>query len=150
MRAMELKTLFGHLHPTLVHFPIVTLLLSVVFEWIALARRGPTYGPATRGLLISGLVIGTLALLSGLTLEGEFSFEGDEAAEALIERHEILGYIGMSATLLAVILGEIYRRAPARGRKIAYLVVLHVAAGSIAAGAAAGGALVWGPDWLPL
>ena len=42
------------------------------------------------------------------------------------------------------------RRAPAAPKRWAYLLVLHAAAAAIALAAAAGGALVWGPEWLPL
>jgi uncharacterized membrane protein len=148
MGAMPLPKLIGHLHPVLVHFPIASLLLALLFEWIALARRGPAYGPATRGLVICGVAAGVLTAISGFQLEEEFEFEDEQAV--LIERHETAGIVAISAALLSMILGETHRRSPSRRRKIAYLALLHVAAGSVALGASFGGELVWGADWLPL
>jgi uncharacterized membrane protein len=143
----DFAKLFGHLHPVLVHFPIASVFIATLLEWVALARRGMSYGPGIRGLLVCGVAIGIVTILSGLKLEEEFAFDAEQTA--VLERHELMGYLGVGAALLAVILGEAHRRAPSRGKRIAYLVILHVAAGFIAVGAAAGGLLVWGADWLP-
>jgi uncharacterized membrane protein len=148
MRAMDLDlaTKLGRLHPMALHFPIACLLLAAVFEWVALARRGPRYGPATRGLVIAGAAGAVLAVLTGLRFAEETTFEDERGP--LFERHRIAGFVAAGAAVLAVVAGEIERRRPARAVRAVYLLLVHVAAVSVAIGAHAGGLLHWGSEFL--
>jgi uncharacterized membrane protein len=149
MGAMDFPTLFAHLHPVLVHFPIAALLFVPVFEWVALVRRAPPFGPAPRGLLWLGLLVGGLAVLSGLRLEGELISDPDPERRRVFERHEVSAFCAAGAAALSVVFGETLRRKPSRGVRAAYLVLAHAAAAAVAIAGAAGGLLLWGPEWLP-
>jgi uncharacterized membrane protein len=143
----DFSKVFGRMHPVFLHFPIACLILAMVFEWIAIARRGPAYGPSVRGLLIAGVLSGVLAILSGLQFSEELEILPE--LQAVYDRHETFGFIAIGAALLAVIIGEIQRRSPSRAKKVAYRVALHAAAITVGIGAQAGGALHWGVDFLP-
>lgn len=88
----------AHVHPMLVHFPIVLFLLGAAVEFIALARRADLAG---RGCLAnSGLALIVLAALAAIVT----AFFGDVAFEhavslgfpkAPLERHEGFGYTTM-------------------------------------------------------
>lgn len=134
---------FAHFHPMLVHFPIVCVLCVLLFEWIALVRRREMFGPGVPLLLAIGVIIGTVAIFSGFQLEDDVKGGFEETARALMERHEISAIVAMSAGFLALVLGILHRRAPMRWKRIGYLVLLHVAAGSVAIAGQAGGCLVW-------
>src|SRR5262245_30949950 len=143
MNALQIDsaTRFGRLHPVVLHFPIVCLVLALVFEWAALLRRQPAFGGAARTLLAVGILTGVVAILSGLQFAEESTFEGERAP--LYERHKLLAFVAAGAAVAAFLLGIIYRRAPSRGKRAVYFLLVHVAAVSVAVGAHAGALLHW-------
>ena len=149
MAPMDWKTVLAHAHPVVVHFPIACLILALPLEWIALIRRAPAFGPAPRALLWTGLVIGGVAILSGLRLEDEVKGGLPDAALALLERHELAAFCTAGAAFLAIVTGELARRRPSRAKKAVYLVLVHLTAAAVGLTGTDGGRVVWGADWLP-
>lgn len=145
MLAMDNGILVGRLHPMVLHFPLVCILLAMAFEWLALVRRTEAFGPATRGLLVVGALTAIVTVLSGLKFAEETTFVDERAP--LFERHKIAGFVATGAAVLAVAAGIVLRRAPSRGKRIVYLVLVHVAGAAVAIGAHAGGLLHWGSDF---
>lgn len=137
---------FGRLHPMVLHFPIVCLLVALCFEWVALIRRGTSFAPAVRGLLAIGILAGVVAILTGLQFSEESTFEDERGP--LFDRHKLMGFVAIGAAVVALIVGDVYRRRPSRGKRAVYLVLVHVAAISVAIGAHAGALLHWGTDFL--
>ncbi|HBF23078.1 MAG TPA: hypothetical protein DDW23_04605 [Planctomycetes bacterium] len=80
---LDFLSLFGRLHPVVLHIPLGLLAGLAVFEGVAFARREP---PAPR-LLVALAALGALfAAASGWFLHQQPGFGGD-----LVERHELLG-----------------------------------------------------------
>jgi uncharacterized membrane protein len=149
MADMPTAKIFAHLHPMLVHFPIALVMVAVLFEWIALLRRAPAYGPATRGLLICAMLGAAVAVFSGLSLveDDDVTFIGEGID--LIQRHKTVGIIGGCTALVLVVGGEIHRRRARPATKVVYLLLLHVTAAAIAYAGALGGESHWPSGWLP-
>jgi uncharacterized membrane protein len=147
---MAFGKLFGHLHPILIHFAIALPVVALVFEWIAVFRRRPAYGPTPRGLLIVAVAGAALSIVSGLILvDDEDVGLIDDEAVALIDRHKLFAIVGGCAALVAMVLGEIHRRKQGGATKALYVLVLHAAVAVIGYAAALGGESKWGADWLP-
>ena len=90
-----------------------------------------------------------MAVLSGLQFEDEVKGGSDEAALAVLERHELAAFCTAGAALLAIVTGELGRRRPSRAKKAVYLVLVHLTAAAVGLAGTDGGRLVWGADWLP-
>jgi len=100
----------AHIHPMLVHFPIVLLLIVVVVDFISLQRGDDLAGAQTLpNIALTVLVIGALAAIAAASF-GDIAM--DEAidkgfSKAALEEHEDLGFttmwifIGLAATRLA-------------------------------------------------
>jgi uncharacterized membrane protein len=58
------------LHPQIVHFAIVLLIVGVVFRWISLTGRAAFTGPAAAVLLLLGTTAAVLAVKSGTAAHG--------------------------------------------------------------------------------
>src|SRR5262249_24522241 len=62
---MEVGRFMGYLHPALIHFPIVLLLVAVLFEGIELFRPDPRLAWCARLLLLLGTVSTLFAFVCG-------------------------------------------------------------------------------------
>jgi len=99
----------AHIHPMLVHFPIVLLLIAVAVDFVVLQRKGDLAGAQTLpNIALTLLVLGALAAIAAASL-GDIAM--DEAiskhfAKQPLEEHEDLGFmtmwifIGLSLTRL--------------------------------------------------
>lgn len=134
---------FGHAHPALVHFPIACFVCALLFEWFALIRRRVAFGPGTGMLLVIGVVVGVVAIFSGWDFEELVKDGFGPEAVKTLELHEISAIASTCGAFLALVLGLLYRRAPAPWKKIVYLVLLHVTVAAVAYAGALGGSLVW-------
>ncbi len=138
-----------HIHPLIVHFPIVLIVLMVAFDWIASLRGVSVTGrnPAANASV-------GLAVLAGLSALVAFYFGGValDFAEAggfssdIAEIHESLGITTTTAlTAWAVVRGFLWFRDMRIGNPIAFLVPVVDTAGLalVIATAYFGGQLVY-------
>ena len=131
------------LHPAFVHFPIVLVAVSLLFD--ALARH-----PRARALEAAGGVLMGLAALGGIaaTLTGQLAEEEavvPRAARALLERHEELGEL-LLWVLIAVALVRLalaWRGAFKGLLAWAYLAIAVAAFALVSYQGALGGELVY-------
>lgn len=130
----------GRLHPVLVHLPIAALMLAALAEFLVLLR-GERWKPATAILVITG-TLGTIgAIISGVNLEG-----GQDPA--MLERHELLGWLTLAGGLTACAMLLTMRWVPLRRWPLLAVIVLTALLVSLTGHI--GGAMVWGEDWLGL
>lgn len=141
--------LVGHAHPLVVHFPIAFLLLALLVEAAALARRRPTYGPTARLLVLSGAVAAVPAAVCGWLLSLELAHGGSLAP--IFERHRVLGIVAALTAVAAAVVAEASRRPEgAVVLRRLYLVLLLVAAVAVSWAGHQGGALSYGPDFFSI
>ncbi len=138
-----------HIHPMLVHFPIVLIMLLAAFDVVATLR-----GQSVTGRTVAGNVSTTLALLTGLFAVATFVFGGMalDVAEAggfhsdVAEIHESLGeVVAIAAALYAAVRVFLwYRNISIRGGA-AWLMPVTAIAGTalVTATAYFGGQLVY-------
>lgn len=70
---------FGRMHPMLLHFPIVLLLLAMLLEIFRYNKSYATltlYHKFTSGLLLSGIFLATVTVIMGLLLSQEDGYSG--------------------------------------------------------------------------
>lgn len=115
-----------HIHPVLVHFPIVFVILLAAFDLVATARGATVSGRTTAGSISTGL-----AVLAGASAVATYIFGGIalDIAEAggfssdVAEMHEGLGgIVAVVLGLWAVIRGVMWLRALRLHRPVAYLL----------------------------
>jgi len=88
----------AHIHPMLVHFPIVLLLIAVAVDFVVLLRRGDLAGTQTLpSVALTALTLGALAAIAAASF-GDIAM--DEAVSkhfpnALLDEHEDLGFTTM-------------------------------------------------------
>jgi uncharacterized membrane protein len=124
-----------HIHPMIVHFPIVLLLLVAAFELIAtLMGRDVTGRTATGNLAVGAIVLAALAAIAAfyfgdiaLSFAEDHGFESDVA-----EIHEGLGRtLAIAAGLWAVVRGGLWLRDIKLSRPLAFAVPLVSIAGAL-------------------
>lgn len=79
----------GRMHPMLLHFPIVLLLLAMVLEFFRFKTAYSTqelYRSFTANLLLAGILLSAVTILMGLFLSKEEGYEG-----AVLQWHKWLG-----------------------------------------------------------
>lgn len=142
------------LHPLIIHFPIVLLLLTPLFVLISAVLRAPWGRPYMISAIIL-LVLGTGSLFIA-TSTGEAAAELAErggAMDAVLQSHESLAsasrmvFSGLTLLLLAIYVlprffGREETRLAARYLPLAFLVLYSVGAVLIVNTAHAGGRLV--------
>ncbi|WP_031288330.1 DUF2231 domain-containing protein, partial [Sphingobacterium sp. IITKGP-BTPF85] len=70
---------FGRMHPMLLHFPIVLLLLAMLLEIFRYNKSYATltlYHKFTSGLLLGGIFLATVTVIMGLLLSQEDGYSG--------------------------------------------------------------------------
>lgn len=132
-----LPPFLGRLHPVLVHLPIAALILAVLAELLVLTR-GERWKPVTAFLVAMGSLGAVMAIVSGVNLEG-----GQDPA--MLERHELLGWLSLAGALTASALLLAMRWVPLRRWPL--FAVLLLTAILVAWTGHIGGAMVWGEDW---
>lgn len=126
-----LLRLVGRMHPLLIHFPVVLLLLVPALEWFG--RRRPALREAAGCLLGLAVPCCLLAVMAGLALARADGHEGE-----LLRDHRLGGVLVTGATALAWSL---------RGRT-GYGVALLGAIAALIWTAHNGGSLTHGADYL--
>ncbi len=84
---MELGRLFGFLHPALIHFPLVLLLVSFVLELLGFARHDVRFASTAKWALILGAVAILFAFVCGNFAEIWAARDG--VPQAPMELHEL-------------------------------------------------------------
>lgn len=79
----------GRMHPMILHFPIVLLMLAMLMEFFRFKEayvKEPLYQSFTTGLLVSGALFSAITVIMGLLLSKEASYSG-----TLLEWHKWTG-----------------------------------------------------------
>ena len=124
---MELGRFFGFLHPALVHFPLVLLLVSVALEAAGFFRRERRYAWAAQLLLLVGVATMLVAFVAGNFAELWAARQG--VPQDPMEYHELLatltswGFVFLAAWRFA--LGQKVKRS----RLAVYLALATIACG---------------------
>ncbi len=88
---MEVGRFMGYLHPALIHFPIVLLLVAVLLEGVEYFRPNPRLAWAVRLLLLLGVVSALFAFVCGNFAEIWAARSG--ISQDALEYHEFLATI---------------------------------------------------------
>jgi len=70
----------GRLHPMLLHFPVVLLLLAMLlecFRFRSVYKNEKLYQNFSTGLLLTGIFLSAVTAIMGLLLSGEEGYSGD-------------------------------------------------------------------------
>ena len=69
----------GRMHPLLLHFPIVLLLLAIVLQWYGVSRRQADnfFYRFSQNVLLSGALLSAVTVVMGLFLSREEGYEGN-------------------------------------------------------------------------
>jgi uncharacterized membrane protein len=130
-----------NIHPLLVHFPIALIVAVVAVDLIALVSKKDIYLRTGNILTAFALAGAIAALISGIWAEE--SVWHTEAAEELIETHELLGFIFVGVVgVLAIIRFAVNRKLPG---SLAWvnLIISLVATGIVSYSAYLGGEMVY-------
>ncbi len=129
------------LHPFIVHFPVALLTMSAVFEVYSVLAKKNELSRVGWWMQLSGTVGLMAAILSGLLSKSVTQVP--DGVRVYFEAHEQLAFVNgtMFAALLLWRIGA-KTRLPGEHR-VAYLVVLVVAVGTLLTGAWYGGELVF-------
>ncbi|SHF80319.1 c-type cytochrome domain-containing protein [Pedobacter caeni] len=90
---------FGRMHPMVLHFPIVILMLAMLLEFFRFKEayiKEPLYQNFTSGLLLSGTLFSALTVIMGLFLSKEAGYSG-----SLLQWHK---WTGVSIVFVASII----------------------------------------------
>lgn len=126
---MELARFFGFLHPALVHFPLVLLLVSVLLELVGFARQDRRFAWAAQSLLLFGTTATLFAFVAGNFAEVWAARDG--IPQDPMEFHELLAtitswtFVFLTAARLFLGVGK------KRGWMAAYLVTAILACGML-------------------
>jgi uncharacterized membrane protein len=122
---LEVARFFGFLHPALVHFPLVLLLVSVALEAIGFFRRDARVTWAAQLLLLLGTVATLFAFVAGNFAEIWAARDG--VPQDPMEFHELLATI-TSWSFVFLCAGRIFLGVGANRRGMAAYLVLATAA----------------------
>lgn len=128
------------LHAALNDLPAALLLAAVVFDIVGAIVRRDSLRAAGYWSLIAGFAGALLAIGSGLMAEDVVTH--DDAAHALMERHELVAFIVLG-WFGALLLWRLVRRTMRRGETVAYLVAGTFGVVMLVGGARIGGMLVF-------
>lgn len=141
---ISLSELFGRLHPLLVHFPIVLMLLTAALEVWRLRGDMPGSPSAEQWLAALAALAAVLTAVSGWV----FGLEHHRSDTAeLLDDHR---WMGVTTAILAVLAaGAVWRWNETADPRLRWLRRLVVWAGAIVLIIAAhlGAMLVWGGDY---
>jgi uncharacterized membrane protein len=91
-----------NIHPLLIHFPIALIIVVVAIDLVGLIAKRENLLRMGSILTVVALAGGAVSVLSGVIAEE--SVWHTEAAEELIERHELLGFIYLGLLALLTII----------------------------------------------
>lgn len=131
-----LWTLLGRLHPMIVHFPIVLLLVALFLEFLAWRKKSNYYNAAIKILIATGAISSVAAVVFGLLLANSGEYGGD-----LLAFHQ---WTGIATMILALLTWFAYAQLSKPLQKV--LLVLTVA--GVTVGGHYGASLTHGEDYL--
>jgi uncharacterized membrane protein len=134
--------LIGRLHPLLVHFPIVLVLVAVAGESVAIVTGNARWRALAIGNIRGGAVFAVLAAFAGW----RFALDPLTDSNALLEWHRWLGVMSAGAAIAAAMASGGVGRSPAV--QWAYRLSLFGAGALVAVAGHFGGLLVWGARFL--
>ncbi len=133
---------FGKLHPIVLHFPLVLLVVGATAEGVRLFRDSPFLARAVTWLFALGAITALLSATSGWLLAAHEHIRSDQ--RTTLEWHR---WLGLATTVVAGLAWlssfQANKGAWARPRRIIALSagLLVIATGHF------GGEMVWGRDW---
>jgi uncharacterized membrane protein len=130
-----------NIHPLLVHFPIALIFAVIVIDLIGFFRKNEAFLRAGTIITLFAAAGAIAAVVSGLLAEE--SVWHSEAAEEIIEKHELLAFIYLGLIVLLAIVKLAANRKPLGPIGLAGLVIAVVAAGVVSFGGYLGGELVY-------
>lgn len=139
-----LLQLIGKLHPILVHFPLVLVLLGALAECARYFRKAPSFAAAAGWLLGLAAISAILSAGSGWLLASHEHIRSDQ--RTTLTWHRWLGVATAAASTLAWLISS-KRGNTADNRSASFLALVLVAALLVLAAGFFGGELVWGGDW---
>ncbi len=131
-----LWTLLGRLHPMIVHFPIVLLVVALFLEFLAWRRKSDYYAPAINILISTGAVSSVAAVVFGLLLANSGEYGGE-----LLAFHQ---WTGIATMILALLTWFAY----AQLSKPLQKVLLSLTVAGVIIGGHYGASLTHGEDYL--
>ncbi|HND60395.1 MAG: hypothetical protein JSS48_15785 [Nitrospira sp.] len=144
----QLLELLGRLHPVILHFPLVLLVLGSAVELFRYFRDSPFLAQAVRGLFGLGAIAALLAVGSGWSLAAHEHIRSDQ--RSILELHRWIGLAAAAWSVAAWLSARAWSDAQSAkqiwGRRTVVIVtfVLIVVAGHL------GAVLVWGHEWFSL
>lgn len=134
----------GRFHPIVVHLPIGSLMLLVLFELVCLTRRGEEkFGAASLLTLLVGSAGSVAAVLVGILLSREGGYEGGN-----FTLHQAIGIGGTAGILIALTLRISAMGSGHGGMMDCYRIIFFLSLSFIGLGAHFGGNMTQGNTWL--
>lgn len=131
------------LHPLIVHFPIVCIILAAVFDWVAHLTRFDHFHKTGFALLIAGALLSIPTAYTGESA-AEFASKIPLIEQALGHHEDLSTFTLWSALLLAVSRIHLVARHRYSGtRKLLHMILVTACAGLVSWSAYAGGRLVY-------
>lgn len=143
----SLLQLLGKLHPLVLHFPLVLVLLGVAAECARYFRRAPTLAAAAGWLWGLAAISAIASAGSGWLLAGHEHIRSDQR-EALAW-HRWLG-VATAVASSVTWMRSLQRQNAESDRSALRLAFVLAAAVLVLATGFFGGELVWGRDWFEL
>jgi uncharacterized membrane protein/mono/diheme cytochrome c family protein len=131
-----LWTLLGRLHPMIVHFPIVLLLVALFLEFLAWRKKSNYYSAAIKILVSTGAISSVAAVVFGLLLANSGEYGGD-----LLAFHQ---WTGIATMILALLTWFAYAQLSKQLQK----VLLCFTVAGVTVGGHYGASLTHGEDYL--
>jgi uncharacterized membrane protein len=139
------ETLFGRLHPLVIHFPIALILLAAALEVVRLKWDRPSLAQLVTFLLIVGAAGAALASITGWI----FAVESHPRPSLawMLSWHR---WLGVATTVLAGLAAWVSRRlanAPSSGARWCLRLSVWLTAALLVVTAHLGALMVWGEDY---
>ena len=142
-----LAQLLGKLHPVMLHFPLVLILLGAAAEYARRSGRAPQLASAASWLLGLAALSAVIAAGSGWLLAAHEHIRSDQ--RNVLAWHRWLGVVTAVVSCVAWLLSIERKPAPAL-HHTPRLVLAMAAAILVLIVGYFGGELVWGRDWFQL
>ena len=140
-------TLFGRMHPVLIHFPIALIVFALVAEVVSLFWKKPELRWTALLVLVCAAVTAIPAALAGWALSRDMLFAGRMAE--IMTMHTWVGTSVVVAVWPLVFLRKWLDKHPSRRGRIIYLAGLGLLVAAIGLTVHLGGSLVYGLAFLP-
>jgi uncharacterized membrane protein len=145
---MDLSTLFGRLHPLVLHFPIALLLLAAALEVVRLKWDRPGLGRTITLLMALGATGALVATATGW----EFAVESHPRPSLrwMLQWHRWLGVVTTALACIAASLAFRLSEAPTSGSRWLRRATIWLTSLVLIGAAHLGALMVWGEDYFDL